>query len=311
MHPIEVNSVIKKFDSTTAVNNISFSVNKGEIFGLIGPDGAGKTTLIRMIVSLLNPDSGMILFNGKNVSEHSDYVRSHIGYMPQKFSLYQDLSVEENMHFFSDLFGVDMKTRAKRMEEMYAFSRLGPFKDRRAGNLSGGMKQKLALSCMLMHGPEVMILDEPTFGVDPISRKEFWDILYILRDGGATLVVSTPYMDEAQRCDRIGLVYNGHILQSDTPEQVLKKFPYEVFRAASAEPHNLFNALKKDFAEEDIQLFPDGVYIIDREKIGLHNLEKKVNELLDKDAPIEQAQVGLENVFLSMMQEKMENNPEQ
>ena len=306
MQPIRVDRVSKNYGNIQAVKNVSFQVNEGEIFGLIGPDGAGKTTIMRMIVSLLLADSGQIFFMDKGVAGNNMFVRSNIGYMPQRFSLYQDLSVEENLHFFGDLFDVKKEIQHKRLEQLYEFSRLGPFKKRFAGALSGGMKQKLALSCMLMHEPQVMVLDEPTFGVDPVSRIEFWDILGRLKRDGITLIVSTPYMDEAERCDRIALIHEGQILALESPHKIISDYPYPIYRLQSLSPHIEFNKLKNSLMEENIQLFADGVHLIDRKNDGVESMQKTIEKILEKEIHLQPVQVGLENIFLDLMHTKKE-----
>ncbi len=297
MQPLVLKQVSKKYNDIQAVNNISFAINEGEIFGLIGPDGAGKTTLMRMIVSLLIPDSGEITFMGKKVVENNSFVRSNIGYMPQRFSLYQDLTVEENLFFFGDLFNVPNNLQSERLKRLYSFSKLEPFKNRLAGDLSGGMKQKLALSCMLMHEPRVMVLDEPTFGVDPVSRLEFWEILGKLRQEGITLLLSTPYMDEAERCDHIGLINNGFILGLDTPQNIVKNFNYNLYRVKTETPHIVYNQLLKSLNQEDVQLYADGVHIIDRNPAAQDSLLPKIKNLKP-----DKISANLENVFLDLMQ---------
>lgn len=306
MVPIKVENIRKNYGAIQALKGVSFQVNEGEIFGLIGPDGAGKTTLMRMIVSLLFPDEGSIFFMEKDVIANNAFVRSHVGYMPQRFSLYQDLSVEENLLFFGDLFNVSKDEQRQRLEKLYGFSRLGPFKKRFAGALSGGMKQKLALSCMLMHEPGIMVLDEPTFGVDPVSRLEFWNILGTLRDQGITQVISTPYMDEAARCDRIALIYNGNILALDAPDKIIADFPYTIFKIASEVPHTLFNNLKSVLEEKDIQLFADGVHVIDRNKKGLAKMQAYLKSCLKEDELPQISDINLENIFLDLMNEQKE-----
>lgn len=297
MQPLVLNQVNKNYDTVQAVKNISFAVNEGEIFGLIGPDGAGKTTLMRMIVSLLIPDAGEILFMGKKVAENNSFVRSNIGYMPQRFSLYQDLTVAENLLFFGDLFNVPSEIQKERLKRLYHFSKLESFKDRLAGDLSGGMKQKLALSCMLMHEPRVMVLDEPTFGVDPVSRLEFWEILDELRKEGITLIVSTPYMDEAERCDHIGLINRGEILRLDTPINIVNNFKYPLYRIKTETPHIVYNELLKIMNEQDIQLYADGVHIIDRKSKRHGSLSLKIEGYKP-----EEIKANLENIFLDLMQ---------
>lgn len=302
MQPIIVSQVSKTYGSLKALDNVSFEVNEGEIFGLIGPDGAGKTSLMRMIVSLLLADSGSISFLGKSVRENNAFVRGNIGYMPQRFSLYQDLSVDENLRFFGDLFNVPKDLQEKRLNRLYEFSKLGPFKKRFAGALSGGMKQKLALSCMLMHEPRVMVLDEPTFGVDPVSRLEFWEILDELRSEGITMLVSTPYMDEAERCNRIGLINDGFLLSMDTPQNIITAFKFPLYLVKTSSPQIVYKQLIQILSEHDIQLYADGVHIIDRHSKGLDNLLNKWNDkTLLKEAP-QLIKADLENIFLDLMQ---------
>ncbi|GAB4337402.1 MAG: ABC transporter ATP-binding protein [Calditrichia bacterium] len=227
---IDIRRIQKNYGATPALKGISLSVERGEIFGLIGPDGAGKTTLMRLMCTLLQPDEGEIFIAGKNIFQHVAEIRAILGYMPQRFSLYQDLSVEQNLHFFARVFQVPQSELPQRLEKLYHFSRLGPFKNRKAGALSGGMKQKLALSCALIHTPRLLILDEPTFGVDPVSRQEFWEILKQIQLEGTTIFVSTAYMDEAELCDRISLIHRGQILQTGTPEEITSAYPFAIFR---------------------------------------------------------------------------------
>lgn len=220
MTQIRISHLAKRYDDTEALRDISFDVEAGEIFGLIGPDGAGKTTLMRILCGLVTPDSGQALICGFDVTREAVRLKARVGYMPQRFSLYPDLSVAENIRFFADLYQVKRRDFDTRKRELLAFSKLGPFSGRRAGQLSGGMKQKLALCCTLIHTPEVLVLDEPTTGVDPVSRLEFWEILARLAGEGVTILVSTPYMDEALRCDRIAFIHKGQLLATDTPHNI-------------------------------------------------------------------------------------------
>ena len=226
-----------------AVDHVSFSVNKGEIFGLIGPDGAGKTTLFRMLTTLLLPDNGSASVAGFDVVSDYKKIRSTVGYMPGSFSLYQDLSVEENLSFFATIFDTTLQENYDLIKEIYI--QLEPFKNRRAGKLSGGMKQKLALCCALIHKPVVLFLDEPTTGVDPVSRKEFWEMLHRLQAQNITILVSTPYMDEAGLCDRVALMQSGKILSVDTPEHISASYPYDLFAVKSTKMSVLLKALSK------------------------------------------------------------------
>jgi ABC-2 type transport system ATP-binding protein len=261
MNAIEIDNVVKTFGQVAALKGVSLSVGERELFGIIGPDGAGKTTLMRAICTLIAPDSGSILVLGMDGRRQIVAIRSRLGYMPQRFSLYQDLSVEQNLRFFADLFQVSRPQRQERMERLYGFSRLAPFKKRKAGALSGGMKQKLALSCALIHTPEVLILDEPTVGVDPLSRQEFWEILRSLQQQGKTILVSTAYMDEADQCDRVALMHRGRIIVSGTPAEVKAGFRYPLYRARGRDVRMLrrfFAGLPQVHAT---QLFGDAVHI--------------------------------------------------
>jgi ABC-2 type transport system ATP-binding protein len=217
---IKTEDLTKKFGSIIAVNNLDLTVKKGEIFGMVGPDGAGKTTTIRMLAAIMSPTSGTATVNGYDTMKESEQIKRHIGYMAQQFNLYSDLSVLENLSFFADVFAVRGKIRRERIERLLHFARLTEFTRRRAGKLSGGMKKKLALACSLIHEPDILYLDEPTTGVDPVSRREFWDILADLHIQGVTILVSTPYMDEAERCSRVGLMYGGQLIECDTPENL-------------------------------------------------------------------------------------------
>jgi ABC-type multidrug transport system ATPase subunit len=222
MTAISVNNVNRNYGKVQALKNISFEVKQGEIFGLIGPDGAGKTTLFNILTTLLLADSGQAAVDGLDVVRDYKAIRQHIGYMPGRFSLYPDLSVEENLAFFATVFGATIEENYFLIEDIY--KQIEPFKKRRAGKLSGGMKQKLALSCALIHKPSVLFLDEPTTGVDPVSRKEFWDMLKKLKQQGITILVSTPYMDEASLCDRIALIQQGAIMAIETPAQIRMQY---------------------------------------------------------------------------------------
>lgn len=232
---VNVRNLSKTFDhgKIVAVDSVSVDVTAGELFGLIGPDGAGKTTVFRMLTTLLLPDGGSATVDGLDIVNDYKQIRANVGYMPGRFSLYQDLTVEENLNFFATLFGTTIRENYDLIKEIYV--QIEPFKDRRAGKLSGGMKQKLALSCALIHKPRVLFLDEPTTGVDPVSRKEFWEMLKRLKQQGITILVSTPYMDEATLCDRIALIQTGKILAVDTPSAIVSQYPEKLYAVRSRE----------------------------------------------------------------------------
>ena len=242
MPSVSVTQLSKSYSSIKALDNVSFEVQKGELFGIIGPDGAGKTTLFRLLTTLILPDSGSAVVEDFDVVKDYASVRRIIGYMPGKFSLYQDLTVEENLNFFATVFNTTVKENYHLIEDIY--KHIEPFKTRRAGKLSGGMKQKLALSCALIHKPKVLFLDEPTTGVDPVSRKEFWEMLLKLKSQGITIIVSTPYMDEARLCDRIALMQNGKFLRIDSPENIIASYPQRLWSVIADNMHGLLNDLR-------------------------------------------------------------------
>ena len=242
MSSVSVSRLSKSYTLIKALDNVSFEVQKGELFGIVGPDGAGKTTLFRLLTTLILPDSGSAVVEDFDVVKDYASVRRIIGYMPGKFSLYQDLTVEENLNFFATVFNTTVKENYHLIEDIY--KHIEPFKTRRAGKLSGGMKQKLALSCALIHKPKVLFLDEPTTGVDPVSRKEFWEMLLKLKSQGITIIVSTPYMDEARLCDRIALMQNGKFLRIDSPENIIASYPQKLWSVTADNMHGLLNDLR-------------------------------------------------------------------
>ncbi len=230
---ISLQNVTKKFETLTAVHNLSFTVNPGEIFGLIGPDGAGKTTTLRVISTAMRPTSGTVTVGGIDVTRDPEAVKQMIGYMPQRFALYPDLTVLENLNFFADVFGSPRDQRAELIARLLGFARLTEFRTRLARNLSGGMQKKLALASTLMHRPRVLLLDEPTTGVDPVSRREFWDLLTEVHLDGVTIVITTPYLDEAERCTRVGLMYRGQLIACDDPRKLRDQLGAAVLEAQS------------------------------------------------------------------------------
>lgn len=222
-------NLTKKYDRVTALDGFSLAVEPAEVFALVGPDGAGKTTMIRILCRLLDADSGSVTIDGKDIVKSIDEIRPMLGYMPQVFSLYPDLSIEENMTFYAGLYGITGADYRRKRDKLYEFSNLGPFSKRRAQALSGGMKQKLALSCALIHDPRLLILDEPTTGVDPLSRRQFWEMLLELKTEGVTILVSTPYMDEVARCDRAAFIFDGHKLSEGTPRELAASFEGDIY----------------------------------------------------------------------------------
>ena len=300
MTMIEFKNISKSYNDVTAVSEISFRVEKNELFGLIGPDGAGKSTLIRMLVSLLLPDSGSITMGGLDVVEEYKKIRLMVGYMPGRFSLYQDLTVQENLTFFASVFGTTIQENYYLIEDIY--KQIEPFKNRRAGKLSGGMKQKLALSCALIHKPEVLVLDEPTTGVDAVSRREFWDMLDRLKDAGITILVSTPYMDEASRCDRVALLQDGQILSIDKPQNIVANQGHNLWKVKSESVYNLLTDLER--WEKTKSVYPFGQYLhlttfdqdISRGEIENYLVAKGHLSLV-----IEPGFSGIEDVFIDLM----------
>lgn len=260
MISVLVENINKSFANVLALKNVSLQVNRGELFGLIGPDGAGKTSLFRILATLLIPDKGTAMIDNKDVVSNYREVRKTIGYMPGRFSLYQDLTVEENLMFFADVFGSTIERNYGIIKDIYV--QLEPFKTRRAGKLSGGMKQKLALCCALIHKPGILILDEPTTGVDPVSRKEFWGILKQLKSMGITIIVSTPYMDEASLCDRIALIQSGQILSINTPENIVSNYPYKLFAIKSKDNYVLLEHLKTQKNIHCCYIFGEYLHVI-------------------------------------------------
>ena len=261
---ITISNISKSFKQIKALRNISFDVKKGELFGLIGPDGAGKTTLFRVLTTLLFADEGTSSVAGYDVVNDYKSIRNSVGYMPGRFSLYQDLTVEENLIFFATIFGTTIEENYDLIKDIY--EQIEPFKHRRAGKLSGGMKQKLALCCALIHKPEVLFLDEPTTGVDPVSRKEFWEMLKRLQYKGITMLVSTPYMDEAALCDRIALIQDGKILEIDTPESIVNNYPKTIYNVSADNMYQLIKSLNNYEHHYSVYPFGEFVHYTDKRK---------------------------------------------
>lgn len=302
MNAIQLNGISKLYGKNkfVAVDNVSFSVEKGEIFGLIGPDGSGKSSIFRILTTLLLPDGGNAKVDGKDVVKDYKELRKVIGYMPGKFSLYQDLTVEENLNFFATIFNTSIKENYHLIKDIYKM--LEPFKDRRAGKLSGGMKQKLALSCALIHKPVVLFLDEPTTGVDPVSRVEFWEMLKKLKSEGITILVSTAYMDEASQCDRIALIQDGKILAINTPEEMINTFNDHLFKVKSFNTVKLLKDLK-DFSKE-LYAYPYGASLhvtFKGSEISTETLKEYLVEKGHKELMIEPESPSVEDCFIYLL----------
>lgn len=299
---VEVEGLTRHFGEAVAVDDLSFRVEAGELFGIVGPDGAGKTTTLRMLAGVLPPTSGRGVVDGVDVREDPEGAKPGIAYMSQQFGLYQDLTVRENMDFYADLYRVPASARPRRRERLFAFSNLGPFQDRLAGQLSGGMKQKLSLSCALIHHPRVLLLDEPTFGVDPISRRDLWLILHEMVAEGVTVMVSTSYLDEAERCDRVALLHRGRALALDTPDRLLELLPGEVVSLKGPEPRRLAGALRTMDGVEGAALFGNSVHALlsDGEEVR-EELRKGLEEEGVEVREMEGVEPSLEDVFLHLV----------
>lgn len=301
---IEINQISKTYlnkdNAIIALDNISLQVNKGELFGLIGPDGAGKTTLFRILTTVLLANSGTATVEGMDVVKDYKAIRDIVGYMPGRFSLYQDLSVEENLKFFAGVFNTTIEENYELIKDIYA--QIEPFKHRKAGALSGGMKQKLALCCALIHKPKILFLDEPTTGVDPVSRKEFWEMLKRLKKEGITILVSTPYMDEAGLCNRIALIQEGKILSVDTPENIISQTKEKYYSFYSRNNYHLLIALRDNKNVKSCYMFGESLHV------SFHNpiFEKLEQDLKVSFPDLEVKEIipGIEDCFI----EKMESN---
>ncbi|MEK7263622.1 MAG: ABC transporter ATP-binding protein [Bacteroidota bacterium] len=303
MFAIQLQNVTKKFSERIAVNNVSLSISKGEMFALVGPDGAGKSTIIRMLCGIMKPDAGTVSVLGFDVQKQSDEVKKRIGYLSQKFSLYGDLTIDENIEFFAEIHRV--KKYQMRREELLEFTRLKPFRTRLAEKLSGGMKQKLALACTLIHTPEIIFLDEPTTGVDPVSRRDFWKILSNLLKTGMTIVMTTPYLDEAERCSRVALMNEGNILLADSPHNVKKEMKGEIVEIICSDIRKAFSLLKKKSTVNEVQAFGDRLNIVveDSEK-DVTNILAHLKENAIAVSDWRTVTPSLENVFISLLTRK-------
>ncbi|MCI4442491.1 MAG: ABC transporter ATP-binding protein [Lentimicrobium sp.] len=299
MMSIQVQNISKSYNKIKAVEAISFEVKEGELFGLIGPDGAGKTTIFRILTTLLLPNEGSATVAGYDVVKEYKAIRNSVGYMPGKFSLYQDLSVEENLTFFATIFGTTIEENYDLIKDIYI--QIEPFKTRRAGALSGGMKQKLALCCALIHKPKVLFLDEPTTGVDPVSRKEFWIMLKRLQQKGITILVSTPYMDEASLCDRIALIQKGEILKIDSPENIINKYEKIIYDVQAKNTHGLIHDLKNYSSQYSVYAFGEFIHYIDKNAaFNPNDLQSYLKNKNHTDIIIKPAITTIEDVFMDL-----------
>ena len=299
MSAIKVENISKSFGAVKAVEHVSFEVEQGEMFGLIGPDGAGKTTLFRLLTTLLTPDEGRAEVDGFDIVNDYHAIRERVGYMPGRFSLYPDLTVEENLNFFAALFGVNVEDSYDLVAPIYC--QIKPFKKRRAGKLSGGMKQKLALSCALIHRPSVLFLDEPTTGVDAVSRNEFWDMLSKLKERGITILVSTPYMDEASRCDRIALCNEGRILGIDTPNDIVAGFKSLLYNIKADNMFQLLQDARKVKGVEKCYPFGDAHHLVANNSFDIEQFKQELANT--KGLKIEPVSPSIEDMFIKLMEQ--------
>jgi ABC-2 type transport system ATP-binding protein len=299
---IEVRNLTKRFGDVPAVIGVSLDCARGEVFGFVGPDGAGKTTIMRLLAAVMTPDEGSIAIEGLDVVANPELARAHISYMPQRFGLYEDLTVDENIEFFAELFGIGRRDRDERAARLLAASGMTPFRDRRAGQLSGGMKQKLGLACSLIHTPKVLLLDEPTAGVDPVSRRDFWRILYGLRSEGVSIVVATSYLDEAERCTRLGLLRSGRMLYCDTPAALKALMPGEILAIATSEARRARDVVAGRDGVRSAILMGDSVNVVvdDAARRGteLTDALRKAGVAFDE---VERIAPSIEDLFVSLL----------
>jgi drug efflux transport system ATP-binding protein len=306
MAAVSLQNIVKTYDKgkVLAVNDVSFDVQEGELFGLIGPDGAGKTSIFRILTTLLLADKGHASVGGADVVKDYRSIRSRVGYMPGRFSLYQDLTVKENLEFFATVFGTTVGANYELIKDIY--DQIKPFNDRRAGKLSGGMKQKLALCCALIHKPEVLLLDEPTTGVDVVSRKEFWDMLKKLKQQGITILVSTPYMDEANLCERIALIQDGKIMSVDTPQHIIDSYPVQLYGAKAPDIYKLLKDLRAEDQVESSYAFGEFLHVTlkNKDQDGIAEIKKYGEQKGHKDIKVQAIAPTIEDSFIRLMNER-------
>jgi len=300
---IEASGLIKRFDAVAAVDGLSFTVERGEIFGLVGPDGAGKTATMRMLAGVMRPDQGRIVIDGVDVVADAEEGKQHISYMPQRFGLYEDLTVDENIRFYADLFEVPAQAREERAARLLAASGMTQFRARLAGQLSGGMKQKLGLTCALVHTPQILLLDEPTTGVDPVSRRDFWRILYGLRDEGVTIVISTAYLDEAERCNRLALLDRGRVLYCDTPMALKARMPGALLVITSPAGRKVRDTIAGLSGVSNVILVGDGVHaVVDDAGLRIVELREALRRAAVAVVDIVVGEPSIEDVFVALTQ---------
>lgn len=298
---VRLDGLTRRFGPLTAVDGLTLDVRRGELFGIVGPDGAGKTTTLRILAGVLSPSQGEAWVEGVEMGADPEAAKHHLAYMSQRFGLYEDLTVEENLDFYADLYRVPRDARPARLERLYAFSRLGEFKDRLAGNLSGGMKQKLGLSCALIHQPRVLLLDEPTFGVDPISRRELWLILHEMVAQGVTIVVSTSYLDEAERCDRVVLLNQGRALALDNPRTLQASLEGTMLSLRADRPRAARDALRDASGVDSASLFGDRIHALVSNG-GRRAVETALASAGIQVLEAEEVEASLEDVFIHLVQ---------
>lgn len=302
MFAIQIDNLTKVFDGLTAVDGLSLNVAQGELFGLVGSDGAGKTTTMRILTAIMEPTSGDAWVMGRHVVREAEAIKNEIGYMSQRFGLYPDLTVLENIHFYADIYGLTRKGRADKIDRLLNFSNLGPFGKRKAGDLSGGMKQKLGLACALIHTPRVLFLDEPTNGVDPVSRRDFWCILHQLLEEGVTIFVSTAYLDEADRCNRVGLIHRGKLLACDTPAGLKQLMQGTILEVRSGEPRRTARLLKERLQDASVALFGNKVHVVTLlPEAARHSIEGICRQEGVSLVEIRIIEPNLEDVFVSVL----------
>ncbi|MFZ5791218.1 MAG: ATP-binding cassette domain-containing protein [Pseudomonadota bacterium] len=302
MPAIRAEGLSKSFDDLRAVDGLTLSVEEGEIFGLVGPDGAGKTTTMRLLTGIMDPTAGDAWVAGRHVVREAEAIKDEIAYMSQRFGLYPDLTVMENIGFYADLYGMPRRGREARIEELLAFSNLTPFKKRQAGKLSGGMKQKLGLACALVHTPKVLFLDEPTNGVDPVSRRDFWRILYQLLREKVTIFVSTAYLDEAERCARVALMHKGRLIAVGTPDEVKRLMRGALIEVRAAEPRRSAALLRERLGADSVGLFGDRVHIVAQEPdAAIANAKEVLRNAGLAVQSIRTVEPSLEDVFVSVL----------